>query len=205
MDDLARGPLELADWRRRVAAIYADVRSDGDSVHAHGVWRSARDELFATHGQSPLTAEDELRSTGLPYWPYEPALRFEVAIEATEPDDLELSTGDDGVTRLRRIGVVSIPEPVGGRLDVWWLQQYGGGLFVPFRDGTAGDETYGAGRYLLDTAKGADLGGDPQGGTLVLDFNFAYHPSCRYDPRWVCPLAPLGNRLAARVEAGERL
>ena len=85
------------------------------------------------------------------------------------------------------------------------MRGYAGGLFLPFLDATSGDETYGAGRYLLDTAKGADLGGDPAGGTLVVDLNFAYHPSCAFDPRWACPLAPPGNRLALRVEAGERL
>ena len=74
---------------------------------------------------------------------------------------------------------------------------------MPFRDATAGSSTYGAGRYLLDTAKGADLGLD--GGLLVLDFNFSYHPSCRYDPAWQCPLAPPQNVLAVAIEAGERL
>ena len=74
-------------------------------------------------------------------------------------------------------------------------------MFLPFRDATSGNTTYGGGRYLLDTAKGADLGS--AGDALVLDFNFAYHPSCVYDPKWVCPLAPLANRLAVAVEAGE--
>ena len=68
--------------------------------------------------------------------------------------------------------------------------------------GTSGRSTYGAGRYLLDTVKGADLGID--GPRLVLDFNFAYNPSCAYDPRFVCPLAPPPNRLAVPIEAGER-
>jgi uncharacterized protein (DUF1684 family) len=56
---------------------------------------------------------------------------------------------------------------------------------------------------LLDTAKGADLGVDGDG--LVVDFNFAYHPSCAFDPRWTCPLAPTENRLPLEVRAGERL
>ena len=52
--------------------------------------------------------------------------------------------------------------------------------------------------------KGADLGtGD--GGRLVLDFNYAYNPSCAYDPRWSCPLAPSENRMQVAVEAGERM
>ena len=64
-------------------------------------------------------------------------------------------------------------------LEAYWLQSYGNGLFLPFADATSGDETYGAGRYLLDTVKGADLG--TQDGRLVLDFNLAYNPSCAYD------------------------
>ena len=104
-------------------------------------------------------------------------------------------------------GRVTLPDPIGGRLDLWWLEQYGGGLFLPLKDGSAGRTSYGAGRYLLDTAKGADLGGswDGEHGGLVIDLNFAYHPSCRYDDKWQCPLAPPGNTIATPVEAGERL
>ncbi len=51
--------------------------------------------------------------------------------------------------------------------------------------------------------KGSDLG--EVDGRLVLDFNFAYNPSCAYDPRWACPLTPPANRLEIAVRAGERL
>ena len=87
-------------------------------------------------------------------------------------------------------------------LEVAWLAAYGGGVFLSFRDATSGRESYGGGRYLLDTVKGADLGEDD--GRLVLDFNFAYNPSCAYDPGWVCPLAPPANRLTVAVETGEK-
>jgi uncharacterized protein (DUF1684 family) len=131
-------------------------------------------------------------------------LRFELPLApAPEPADLPLPTDGETVTQLRRIGVVELPAPIGARVDVWWLVQYGGGLFLPLRDSTAGDTSYGGGRYLLDTAKGADLGG--QADSLVVDLNFLYHPSCRYDPHWQCPLAPPGNRITASVPAGERL
>ncbi len=86
-----------------------------------------------------------------------------------------------------------------------WMRGYAGGLFLPFRDATNGHETYGAGRYLLDTAKSADLGPGGEPGTIVLDFNFAFQPSCAFDPRWSCPLAPPANRLDLRIEAGERI
>ena len=98
--------------------------------------------------------------------------------------------------------VEGVHVPVGS-LDVWRLFGYAGGLFVPLRDGTSGDTSYGGGRYLLDTAKGSWLGGDDR--HFVVDLNFAYHPSCRYDPRWTCPLAQPGNTVTVPVEAGERL
>jgi uncharacterized protein (DUF1684 family) len=89
------------------------------------------------------------------------------------------------------------------RLEVLWLDAYGGGIFIPFRDGSNGDATYGGGRYLLDTVKGADLGHESD--RIILDFNYAYHPSCVHSYRWSCPLAPPANQLELVVEAGERL
>lgn len=191
--------LELADWRRQVAELYARVRAEPAPEIAHEVWRAGRDALFRTHPQSPLPARDPLRDAGLPYWPYDPALRLRCEVDPADDHSLAVETSGDGTIRLHRIGRVRL---LGESLDVWWLAQYGGGIFVPMRDATAGAGSYGGGRYLLDTAKGADLGGT--GTTLVLDLNFAYHPSCRYDPRWECPLAPEGNRLSAAVRAGER-
>ena len=90
-------------------------------------------------------------------------------------------------------------------LGAFWIEGYAGGLFVPFKDATSGHETYGGGRYLLDTIKSADLGSDPASDIVVLDFNYAYHPSCTYDPIWVCPLAPPDSRLAIPIRAGEQL
>jgi uncharacterized protein (DUF1684 family) len=196
--------LSLADWRRQVAEMYAEARRCDEPARAQGLWRERRDRLFREHPQSPLAPDDSLRANGLPYWPYDPALRFAAPLlAASHPGSYAITTAEEELTRIRQIGWVELPEPVGGRLAIWWLEQYGGGIFVPFRDATAGNASYGAGRYLLDTAKGADLGVDR--GRLVLDFNFAYHPSCRYDPRWLCPLAPPENVLEAAIEAGEKL
>jgi hypothetical protein len=193
--------LSLLDWRRRTAALYAAARSSADPERGWRAWRDGRDELFATHPDSPLDAAARATFDGLPFAPYDPALRFEPALEPATPERLTIPTADDGSVLLDRIGTVTLPGL--GRLDVWWVALYGGGVFVPLRDGTAGRTTYGGGRYLLDTVKGADLGGN--GDRLVLDLNLAYHPSCAYDPRWSCPLAPEGNRLEAPVAAGEQL
>ena len=202
----AHGELLLADWRRRVAELYAAVRATPSPRDGHALWRAGRDELMRAHPESPLLPGDALRRTGIPYWPYDPELRFELELElASVPESatLTLQTGGSETTALRRLGAVALPEPLQATLDVWWLEQYAGGLFLPLRDGTAGDTSYGGGRYLLDTAKGADLGAN--GARLILDLNFLYHPSCRYNPEWQCPLAPAGNTIAAAVEAGERL
>ncbi|MET1006899.1 MAG: DUF1684 domain-containing protein [Propionibacteriaceae bacterium] len=197
--------LEVADWRRRVGGLYAEVRqlSAHDPAAAHQVWRAGRDDLFGHHPASPLLPEALRGFTGLPVADYDPQWRFELAVVEAEPAQIEMSTGSDGDVPFERIGRLELP--VGGTLDVWRLQTYGGGIFLPVRDGSAGkpDGSYGGGRYLLDTIKGADLGvgTDPQ--TLVIDFNFAYNPSCAYDPAWACPLAPLGNIVPVEIGVGE--
>jgi uncharacterized protein (DUF1684 family) len=193
--------LTLLDWRRRVAALYVAASAAADPEAGWRTWRDGRDELFAAHPDSPLDEAARTSFRGLPFAPYDPALRFEPALEPAPAARLELPTAADGVVPLDRIGTVALGEF--GRLDVWWLGSYGGGIFLPLRDGTAGTTTYGGGRYLLDTVKGADLGGD--GGRLVVDLNFAYHPSCTYDPRWSCPLAPAGPPAPPPVAAGEQL
>lgn len=199
--------LDLADWRRRVAELYAAVRADDDPERAHARWRQGRDDLIGSHPQSPAPPGDPIRVTGVPYWPYDPALRFVLPLRPADggAPSLRLATDGGNQTTLTLAGVVEIPAPVDAPVAVWSLRQYAGGLFVPLRDGTAGSASYGGGRYLLDTAKGADLGDGGEPGRLVIDLNFLYHPSCRYDPAWQCPLAPPGNTVAAPVRAGERL
>jgi uncharacterized protein (DUF1684 family) len=185
-----------------VHALYAQVRAVavGEApATAHALWRSGRDELFASHPASPLLPADRPAFEGLVYSPYDPALRFEVGVLDAAPAELDVATGTDGVVPFRRAGRVELPGV--GSLDVWRLASYGGGAFVPLKDALAGRRTYGGGRYLLDTVKGADLGG--AGSRLVVDLNFAYNPSCAYDPAWACPLAPPGNTVDVPVEAGE--
>ena len=201
-DDHVTDALSLLDWRRRVSAIYAEVRATADPQQAHRQWRASRDDLFRHHRQSPLPPDDPLRTTGLPYWPYDPGLRFEVEMTPAGAEHRDVPTAQDGVIRMSLEGRLRV-EPLDISLDVWWLHQYAGGIFLPVRDGTAGRESYGGGRYLLDTAKSADLGSND--GTVIVDFNFLYHPSCRYNPEWECPLAPDGNTVRVPIRGGERL
>jgi uncharacterized protein (DUF1684 family) len=195
--------LDLADFRRRVNALYARVRAEPDPARAFADWVAERDELFARHPQSALPPERRAGFGGLSYFPFDPAGRVLAEVAPAERRHYEVPSSDGATMAFERVGVARFA--LGGEecaLELYWLTAYGGGLFVPFADATAGAETYGAGRYLLDTVKGADLGTD--GGRLVLDFNLAYNPSCSYDPRWSCPLAPPPNRLAIPVRMGER-
>ena len=164
-----------------------------------------RQGLIRTHAQSPIRGPAERGSFEGPwYYEHDPAARVTAEVESAPPERVVVEGSADGRFEMTRLGTARFD--LSGEvcaLGLYWVEGYGGGLFLSFRDGTSGDETYGAGRYLLDTVKGADLG--TEAGRLVLDFNYAYNPSCSYDPTWACPLAPPENRLAVPVRAGERL
>jgi uncharacterized protein (DUF1684 family) len=204
--------LTLADWRRRVAVLYGEVRAMSaiDPSVAISHWRTVRERLFREHPQSPLPHAEraEFRAR---HFDHDPTLRFMVPVEpapAAGPGALAMELPNSGADTLsfRRIGEIRLPFADGEqRLSVFWMTGYAGGLFIPFRDATNGNETYGAGRYLVDGAKSHDLGVDEATGDLILDFNFAIQPSCAFDPRWACPLAPPDNRLEIEVRAGERV
>ena len=222
MDESSTDHLELADWRRRIGSLYAEVRAlaASDPVAALEHWRATREYLYREHPQSPVP--QAARSTfQARHFPHDPALRFEVPVlrdtappPSAGPSRAEVMETASSVIPMsigqplafRRVGWLDVPFPAGERrLGLYWIEGYGGGLFLPFRDATNGTETYAAGRYVLDAVKSADLGGNVATGTLILDFNFAYHPSCAFDPRWACPLAPPQNRLDLPIRAGERL
>ena len=188
--------LELLDWKRRVLSLYAAVRALPPEA-GWALWRETRDELFRSHPQSPLPGY-----TGLVYYDYDPAARVLAELEDVEapPQAVETSGPDSMLFKPFALANFTLQgEQLTLELD--WLEGYGGGLFLCFRDATSGRETYGGGRYLLDTVKGADLGGTAD--SLVLDFNFAFNPSCAWDDSWACPLSPPANRLTVPIEAGE--
>lgn len=198
------GLLDLLEWRRRIFELYAEVRSSPDPRAAWHYWREVRDQLFREHPESPVPADLRESFSGARYFDYDPGARVLADIRSTEPETLAIGTSHQDPILFTRFGVASFALYERAlSLELYWLEGYGGGLFVPFADTSGGAETYGGGRYLLDTVKGADLG--IENGRLVLDFNFSYNPSCAYDPKWMCPLAPPQNRLPVSVRAGERV
>jgi uncharacterized protein (DUF1684 family) len=199
----------LWDYRSRVGELYLEVRQG----HAAGQlaaaevchrFRAGRDALCGGHPQSALDAAQQRAFEGLAYFDYDPAWRFELTLESdVDPGVLEFQLSEDGRVRAQRFGRVRfVHDGQACALSLFWLLGYGGGVFLPFRDATGGQETYGGGRYLLDTIKQADLG--RVGERVVVDFNYAYNPSCAYNPRWVCPPTPQENWLALPIRAGEK-
>lgn len=205
--------LDLYDYRRRVAAMYTErnaaFRAGEDTELIWQRFRSQRDNLFRDHPQSALDDDQRRAFRGLPYFPYRTDFCVSARIETgIEPASLAIPMNAD--EQMRMTAVARLHFAIQGQtatLVLYWLNIYGGGLFLPFHDTTCPGDSYGGGRYLCDTIKGSDFlaptAGDPAH-PVLLDFNYAYNPSCAYNSRWVCPLAPHDNRLPFAVGAGEK-
>ena len=196
--------LMLADWRRELTALYGRLRKEKDPHRAWHDFRDTRDTLFKQHPQSPLNKRQRETFKNLQYFPYRPDLRMVGLVRSIpEPRGYSVDLPEEGLLRFSQIAAIHFTVTgVPAELNLYWIEGYGGGLFLPFRDATNGHDTYGGGRYLYDTIKGADLGAGSE--TILLDFNFAYNPSCAYNDRWVCPLAPSENWLSKEIRAGEK-
>ncbi|WP_298299014.1 DUF1684 domain-containing protein [uncultured Litoreibacter sp.] len=194
----------LADWRRRINDLYAEVRATRDPVDGWRHWRDERSRLYAAHPMSPVPDKDRPAFDGIEMYSYDPGFRFEVHLEALSGEPVRFDLAGDGVMVARPVSLTrGLDNALGGELTVYWIEGYGGGLFIPFKDATTGGQTYGGGRYIVDAIKGSDLGLG-KSGRLILDFNFAYTPSCAWTPDFVCPLSPPENTLPASVTAGEK-
>jgi hypothetical protein len=158
-------------------------------------FRQEKDAFFKTHPQSPLLPEQKRDFKGLSYFPENPALRLEVVVEEFNPKDtvhMQTSTGD--TQTYQRFGRFKfVVEGQEAALTIYASEH---GFFLPFVDSLAGEETYGAGRYLEPEPLGR--------GKFRVDFNLAYNPYCAYNEKWSCPLTPRENRLKVPIRAGEK-
>lgn len=174
-------------------------------------FRRMKDQFFGSDPQSPLLPEQQKLFTGLSYFDENPALRFELRVEAlpeAEQITIQMQTSTGGTQGYTRYGLLHFSvEGQPATLTVYTTPR-GHGYFLPFMDATSGEESYSAGRYL-------DL--EPEaGGKVIVDFNMAYDPYCAYNPPqslfpdgqsyplWTCPVPPKENRLKVAIRAGER-
>jgi uncharacterized protein len=202
----ASDAVDLLDWKHTIFDLYTFIRHSLEPERAWARWRGVRDRLYADHPQSPIPRDARESFDGCLFYDYDPAFRTTARIEDREAEHRGIAVSTGETFAFTRIGVARFDLLGAEReLEISWNEGYGGGIFLAFSDETTGDTTYGGGRYLIDTVKGADLGVDVDDRTMLLDFNFAFNPSCSYDARWACPLAPPANRLPLAVTAGERL
>ncbi|MEM9330802.1 MAG: DUF1684 domain-containing protein [Pseudomonadota bacterium] len=195
----------LADWRLRISDLYSQIRAIEDPKQAWKLWHSVRTDLFWNHAMSPVPEKLLEHFEEIEVFGYDPEMRFLVDLSDMPLVTEEYNLGGDGNVELKRIARTNgLKEKLCNELDVFWISGYGGGLFIPFKDKSSGQETYGGGRYLVDAIKSADLG-LAKDGRLILDFNFAYNPSCAISQDYVCPLAPSQNHLPVKILAGEKL
>jgi uncharacterized protein (DUF1684 family) len=164
--------------------------------------RERKDEYFRTNPHSPIPDEERDEFDGLSYYPIDDAYRFELGLhEHDEKTTVTVGTSTGGEQTYHEWGEFRFQ--VDGEevtLQAYKSDPDDDRLWVPFRDATSGDETYGAGRYLdleIETHRTHD-------GTWILDFNEAYNPTCAYSDLYECPLPPTENWLDVPVEAGEK-
>lgn len=158
--------------------------------------RRQKDDFMQHYPQSPLTAEQKADFSGLSYFDENPQLALEIEVQPfDEQETVQMQTSTGDVQSYKRYGRFSF-EVDGEKAE---LTLYAGphGFFLPFVDSQAGEQTYGAGRYL-----------DPhqlENGKFLIDFNGAYNPYCAYNDLYSCPIPPSENRIDVPVRAGEKL
>lgn len=195
----------MADWRLQMQSLYAVLRAFDDPREAWELWKARYNELLATHPSSPMKTADKIKFRGIKVFDYDPKMRFEVDITEDKGMMQFQDLGVEGHAHYQQLGkTVGLKDALGQELSVYWMLGYGGGLFLPFRDKSAGFETFRTGRILLDALKGADLGLTKEG-KVILDFNFAYHPSTMWDASVDYISVPDENHLPVKVIAGERV
>jgi uncharacterized protein (DUF1684 family) len=159
-------------------------------------FRREKDEFFRQSPQSPLLPEQRASFTGLGYFPENPELRLSVEVSRFPTEqEVKIQTNTGAVQTYRRFGRFKFE--IEGRPAELTIFENEDGYFLPFADSLAGQETYGAGRYL-EPERRAD-------GRFEVDFNLAYNPYCAYNERWSCPITPTENRLKLPIRAGERI
>ena len=163
--------------------------------------RDEKDSYLREHPHSPLQPDERETFGGLNYYDPDPDYRYVLEMDAgDDPERIKIETTTDGSQEYFTVGQFSFE--LGGAersLVAYRPPDDERRLWLPFRDATSGESTYGAGRYLdLNTEQ------DREDGRWVVDFNEAYSPFCAYSDAYECPLVPPTNWLEVPVEAGEK-
>jgi len=162
-------------------------------------FRERKDEFFKTSPESPLPPDDRDSFQGLKYFEPDEIYRFESSLTRYQmPGSLVMGTSKGTRQLFNKVGFFELQaEGLTIRLQAYQsAERQDPSIFLPFRDGTSGKDTYGAARYLDLEVEHDDR--------YVIDFNYAYNPYCAYSDDYICPLPPQENWLSASIRAGEK-
>lgn len=190
----------IMDWRQKVAALYQPVSNARVLESEWADFVDARRKLIHSHPVAMSVKDADAPH----YFAYNSSFALQSHFRPIDDGSrYTVSGGYDGPISFKAIARSTELSPIlGGELTLYWLEQYGGGLFLPFKDASCGKASYAGGRYLIDSVKSAFLGLS-ESGALRLDFNYSYFPSCAHDNFYTCPLSPSENSLPKFISAGE--
>lgn len=202
---------DLYDYRQRTFLMYRKrntlLQQGTNPAAVMKEFRQEKDDLFLNHPQSALDDTQKSKFKGLSYFDYDPSFAIEAELQEIPPRAITVTKNQYETMTLTSIAQVTFAKDnKPATLSIYWIEIYGGGLFLPFHDPTSPETCYGAGRYLFDTIKGSNCLESMRDGkrTIIMDFNYAYNPSCAYNPAWICPLPPVENRIDIPITAGEK-
>lgn len=168
-------------------------------------YQQALDEEYAEANTSPLLPKDRKQFRGLPFYPIDAQYCVTATFVRTPGSrPFAMPTSNPRRTIYEKYGEAHFTFdgtayilPIYQSHELRATEKYRDHLFLPFTDLTSGSETYGGGRYLELTI--------PEGDSIIVDFNKAYHPYCAYNPKYACPIPPRENHLPIAIRAGVRL
>jgi uncharacterized protein (DUF1684 family) len=183
---LQRKPIEMSDDNVK------------DWISQVQEFRKGKDEFFATSHDSPLAHGKTGSFKGLRYFSPDPRYKILANLHRYDnPEKVTMTTSKGTRQQFHRLGYFEF-DIEGKKVKIQAYksaERESNELFIPFKDGTSGKESYGAARYL-------DIEENPDD-EYVVDFNYAYNPYCAYSQDYVCPLPPKENWLEVRILAGE--
>jgi uncharacterized protein len=183
--------ISLIRSNRRTDEERSAMDSSALALHRH-----ERDEFFGSHYASPIPDEDLENFSGLSYFDPNPAMTFEGRFEPSDGSMVPIESTAGTSSGYHKLGTLEV-DVLGSLYQFTVLDDGDGEPFIPFGDETNGHSTYGGGRYVPVALR--------HDGSSAIDFDLAHNPFCVYDEEFVCPLPPLENRIAAPIEAGEKM
>ncbi len=173
-----------------------------DEINHH---RNEKNIAFSKANNSPMTEEQLKTFVHLNYYP--PQKKYKVKallVKDSIQTEFKMKTSTDRLPIYRNYGklhfkIDSVDYVLTAYQNVKFstIEGYEDYLFLPYRDLTCGEESYGAGRYIVFRM--------PKGNSLYIYFNFAYNPLCAYNHKYSCPIPPAENTLFVEIRAGEKI